>query len=240
VSWQQEYLQKFYGPAQGWVDGTTEFHELCRQWIPAGSRILEIGAGPTNRTSQFLASLGELHGVDIDPEALQNDALTASHVVRDDRYPVADASYDACVSNYVAEHIEHPVAHLREVMRVLRPGGAYMLRTPNAYHYVALVSKYTPHWFHKLVANRLRAKAADAHDPYPTFYRMNTQVELRRLAADAGFQVPRLRMVEKEPAYGLAARPLFLGFMAYERLVNASEHASFLRSNIFAALQKPG
>jgi hypothetical protein len=44
-------------------------------------------------------------------------------------------------------------------------------------------------------------------------------------------------MVEKEPTYGMAARPLFLAFMAYERLVNASSRLAPLRANMFVALR---
>ena len=51
MSWQTEYLERFYSPARGWVNGTREFHELCAGAIRKGSKILEIGAGPSNRTS---------------------------------------------------------------------------------------------------------------------------------------------------------------------------------------------
>jgi hypothetical protein len=46
-------------------------------------------------------------------------------------------------------------------------------------------------------------------------------------------------MIEKEPSYGMCARPLFLAFMAYERLVNASEQLADLRANIIGVLRKP-
>ncbi len=238
-TWQERYLRHFYSRERGWVDGTTEFHELCRKSIARGGKILEIGAGPTNQTSRFLASLGELHGVDIDPDAMENEALTAKHLIVDDRYPVPDATFDGCVSNYVAEHVERPAEHLREIARVLKPGGVYVLRTPNASHYVALISAMTPFWFHKLVANRLRNRSKEAHDPYPTFYALNTPRKLRELAATAGLQVEQLRLVEKEPSYGMSSRALFLAFLAYERLANSTERAGFMRSNIFAVLRKP-
>ncbi len=238
-TWQERYLDALYNPAHGWVDGTTEFHSICKSTIPPAAKILEVGAGPTNRTSLFLASIGEVHGVDIDPEALHNEALTARHVIVDDEYPLPDASFDACVSNYVAEHVEHPERHLREICRVLKPGGAYILRTPNAVHYVALISKHTPFWFHRLVANRLRGRGKDQHDPYPTFYAMNTKSGLAALAGGAGLEVEHLRLVEKEPSYGMSSRALFIAFAGYERLVNSTEALGFMRSNIFAVLRKP-
>ena len=155
-----------------------------------------------------------------------------------DRYPFPDASFGACVSNYCIEHIPDPEKHLAEVSRVLEPGGAYVLRTPNRWHYVSLISSLTPHWFHELVANRLRNLRDDDHDPYPTVYGMNTRQDVERLAAQSGMVVEQLTLVEKEPSYGMSSRLLFMTFLAYERVVNATERAAFLRSNIFAVLRK--
>src|SRR5260370_34263769 len=78
MTWQQEWIDRFYKSRPGWKDGTTEFHELCRAHAPLHARILEVGAGATNTTSAFLASLGELHGVDLADEIRGNVHLTAA------------------------------------------------------------------------------------------------------------------------------------------------------------------
>jgi SAM-dependent methyltransferase len=238
-TWQQRYLARFYDPGRGWVDGTTEFHRLCADVIPKSGLILEMGAGRSNSTSRFLATLGPVHGLDPDPAVLGNDALTGAQVLEAERFPGEDASFDACSSNYVLEHVRHPREHLREVFRVLRPGGAYVFRTANRSHYVTLVSRWTPHAFHRLVVKRLTNAGADAADPFPTVYAANSPGQIRGLAAAAGLQVESLRLVEKEPSYGMASRALFLAFMAYERAVNAGDTLARLRSNIFAVLRKP-
>jgi len=239
MSWQEQLDAILYSPQKGWVDGTTEFFAMCARVMPkAGGAILEVGAGPSNETSRFLATLGEVHGVDPDPDVKTNASLASAHVITDDRYPFEDATFDLCVSSYVVEHVADPVAHLREIARVLRPGGAYVFRTPNRYHYVAAFASVTPHWVHVALANRLRAMPKDAHDPYPTVYAMNTESAVRRHAERAGFDVETLRMVEKEPSYGRASPILFLTFAAYERLVNSTEALAALRSNIFCVLQK--
>jgi SAM-dependent methyltransferase len=239
MTWQQAYLERFYCASRGWVDGTTEFHAMCAAHIRRGSAILEVGAGPSNETSRYLSSLGPVWGVDVDPAVEANDALTEACVLATAAYPFADARFDACVSDYVLEHVENPMAHFAEVARVLRPGGVYVFRTPGRYHYVTVVSRLTPHAFHRAVANRLRNRDADAHAPYPTHYRANSRRAIRRAAARTGLGVRELRMVEKEPAYGMAARPLFLGFMCYERAVNASPLFAALRANIFGVLERP-
>jgi SAM-dependent methyltransferase len=238
-SWQERYVSKFYDRASGWVDGTTAFHELCQSVVPAGARILEVGAGPSNPTSRFLARLGSLHGLDPDPAVRGNTALASASVLSAPRYPFADGSFDACVSNYVLEHVADPAAHFAEVSRVLAPGGVYCFRTPNRYHYVTAVARFTPHWFHVLVANRLRNLPEQQADPHPTYYRANSQKHVRQLAAAAGLRVETLSLIEKEPSYGMSSRLLFLAFMAYERLVNATDLAADLRVNILCVLRKP-
>ena len=238
MSWQEAYLDRFYG-SPGHVDGTSEFHAMCAAHIPYGGAILEVGAGPSNPTSRYLSSLGHLSGVDVDPAVRSNQYLADAHVLKTDVYPFADSCFDACVSNYVLEHVADPRVHLSEVSRILRPGGVYLFRTPNRYHYVSLVSRLTPHWFHEAVANRLRNLSEEAPHPYPTYYRLNSRRAIHRAATQAGLLVRELRMVEKEPSYGKASRILFLTFMLYERVVNSSAHFASLRANVFGVLDRP-
>jgi SAM-dependent methyltransferase len=238
--WQEQYLQRFYSPECGWVDGTTEFHDLCAATIPHGGRILEIGAGPSNETSRFMAELGELHGIDPDPAAMQNDALASADIMRGDRFPYDSASFDACVSSWVVEHIAAPHLHLREIRRVLKPGAPYIFRTPNIKHFVYRVAARTPHTLHLALANWLRNLPSDAHDPYRTTYAMNSSGRIRTLAVTAGFSVEVLRLIEKEPSYGMASRVLFLLFMAYERTVNATDRLADIRATILCVLRADG
>jgi SAM-dependent methyltransferase len=238
-TWQERFQARFYNAEKGWVDGTTEFHSLVRSVCRPGEKILEIGSGPSNQTTTFLASLGEVHGIDPDPDIRMNVALTTATVLNGGTYPFSDNEFGLCVSNYVAEHVSDGVAHLKEVARVLRPGGRYVFRTVNRKHYLALISSVTPHWFHQLVANRVRRLSSDSHDPYPTVYGMNTAGAIRRAAGLSGLQVEQLNFVEKEPIYGKFSRIAYLAMTAYERVVNAMAYLAPLRVNLFVVLRKP-
>lgn len=240
MTWHDALLDRYYRRVPGWTDGTTEFHELCAAHMPPEAAVLEIGPGPSNPTSRFLARhASRLDGLDVDAEATENDALTSVHIDPQGVSPADDDTYDTAVSNFVVEHVQDPRAHLEEIRRVLKPGGRYIFRTPNLYHYVAGVSALTPQWFHRLVANRLRGLPANAHEPWPTTYSMNTRRAVRDHARRAGFTIDHLEAVEKEPSYLAIARPLFLAGVAYERVVNAHPGLSDLRSTLFVVLRKP-
>jgi SAM-dependent methyltransferase len=239
TSWQERYLRRFYDRDRGWIDANTEFHDLCSATIPPGSRILEIGAGPSNVTSRFLSGLGELHGLDPDPAVMRNDALSSAAVLTGDIFPTAPASFDACVSQYVIEHVANPLVHLQEVRRALKPGAPYIFRTPNLRYFAYQVALRTPQAFHLAVANRLRNDPPGWPEPYPTVYAMNTAAKIRALADAAGLSVDSVRFLEKQPQYGMSSRTVFLLFMLYERAVNASERLASFRGTIFSVLRRP-
>ena len=113
-------------------------HEVVyRELAPrcAGAVVLEAGCG-----EGYGADL--LAGVARRVVALDYDAHTAAHAAR--RYPglavartnlvalpVRDRSVDVVVSLQVIEHLWEQERFLRECRRVLRPGGALLLSTPN-------------------------------------------------------------------------------------------------------------
>jgi len=239
--WRATYIDRWYPRSLGWVDGTTKFHDVCRRSLEGGEpnpTLLEIGSGPRNISSEFFSTLGHLTGVDTDPIVMENPALDAAYVVTDETLPFDSGSFDACFSNWVLEHVEHPETHLREVERILKPGGCYIARTPNLFHYVSLAAACTPQWIHDLVANRLRALPEQTHEPWPTYYRLNTRAGVRRTATKAGLAIDSLTVLESEPSYGMSSRVIFLLFMAYERLVNSSSRLEGLRHSMIVVLRK--
>lgn len=230
-------FDRYYYVRPDFVDGTSLFHRLCREAMPARGRILEVGAGPSNPTTRFLAKNWSVTGVDVSDEIRANDALAEAHVYDGGTLPFADDTFAGCASNYVLEHLADPDAHFREVLRVLRPGARYVFRTPNLRHYVALASRLTPHRLHVGLANRLRGMN-EAHDPWPTHYHANTRGRIERLAFEAGFASVRFKMVEPDPSYGRIGAWAFYPMMLYERIVNATALGEPFRANILGTARK--
>lgn len=237
-TWQQRALHRYYQSRPGWTNGTERFRALLTAHLAPGGPILEIGAGPSNPTTQFLATIGEVTGIDPDPLVETNDACAQAIVHDARRIPANDESFDSVVSNYVLEHVEDPASMSAECWRVLRPGGVLAFRTPNLWHYVSLIARLTPQSFHERVALKAQNASEDAHDPYPTLYRMNTRSDCRRILEDAGFELLVLDCLEGEPSYGLFSRLAFYPMMVWERILNSSDLFQDLRVNIFCVARK--
>lgn len=228
-------FNRFYFSRPEYVSGTVRFHGMIGDSLRPHPNILEIGCGPSNPTSRFLSSLGAVTGIDIEP--VSNDALVDFKMFDGSRFPVKDGSFDACVSNYVLEHVPDPEMHFHEIARVLKTGGHYFFRTPNIWHYVTIGSRLLPHWAHLKLANKLRGLNG-AHDPYPTVYHANSRAALKRLANDAELISLRLEMIEAEPSYGAAHPLLFFPMMVYERFVNRFGWTERFRANILGVMTK--
>lgn len=128
--------------------GTAEFFEQAVEyryhvghpWLPAiapfarvaGQRVLEVGCGMGADGAMFRRSGARWVGLDLTPRHL---ALCAAHheaadlgrpdLVRGDaeRLPVASGSVDFVYSFGVLHHTPDTVGAIREIHRVLRPGG---------------------------------------------------------------------------------------------------------------------
>lgn len=97
-----------------------------------GLALLDLGCG-TGRTTQALSRFGTVWGVDADPEAVRfcrERGLAEVQLLTDWRLPFADDSFDLVTALDVIEHVDDDEAIVREVGRVLRPGGTALLTVP--------------------------------------------------------------------------------------------------------------
>jgi SAM-dependent methyltransferase len=241
----EQVFQRFYPNfrlADRGLAGAAAFYGWVRQHTNPRTVMLNLGAGgpaPRDRIRVFKGEVERVAGADIDPEVMHNPELDDAHLTTPGApLPFADETFDIVMSDWVVEHVAEPAPFLSEVARVLRVGGSFFLRTPNKYHYVGLIANITPHWFHELVANRARGMKTGDHEPWPTYYRLNSRRIIELTAYDAGFRTAEVRIWEGPPVYLVFnSLPFVLG-VCYERLVNRYRQLEELRANIFARMVK--
>ena len=122
-----------------WMPGVMGFNEF------GGKRLLEVGCGMGTDLLQFARGGALCTGIDLTPRSVEISSLhlglydqRADFVLGDgERLPFADASFDVVYSNGVLHHTPDTASAVRELHRVLRPGGIakVMLYHRNSLYY---------------------------------------------------------------------------------------------------------
>lgn len=228
----------FYrGYVAGWDD--RECRDLLLSLMDSEDVVLDVGAGAgISAHTDFRGHVARVCGIDPDDRVLHNPHLDEARVGFADRIPYPDDNFDFAFAWNVVEHLESPDTVFAEVARVLKPGGRFVFKTPNRWHYVTLISRLLPHRFHHAIIGRIfrRTRA----DIFPTVYRCNSEPRIRRLAARSGFEVNEIRFLEPRPEY-MRFSPLAYPFgIAYERIVNATGALRWFRVIMIVVLEKRG
>lgn len=97
--------------------------------VSEGLRVLDVGCGPGALTAELVARVGAERVAAVDPSEPFVEAARERHsgvLVRQapaEELPFDDASFDAALAQLVVHFMTDPVAGLREMRRVTRPGG---------------------------------------------------------------------------------------------------------------------
>jgi ubiquinone/menaquinone biosynthesis C-methylase UbiE len=111
--------------------------EAARFLLPhlrPGMRLIDCGCGPGSITVDLAQAVesGETIGIDVREEAVVQGRMLARQrgvskveflVASIYQLPFADGSVDAAFTSAVLQHLTAPLAALREIRRVLKPGG---------------------------------------------------------------------------------------------------------------------
>jgi ubiquinone/menaquinone biosynthesis C-methylase UbiE len=169
------------------IPGFAEFD----RWL--GKDVLEVGVGLGSDFVRFARAGARLHGIDLTEAAvalvrrrLELEGLSAEVTVADaEALPFADESFDLVYSWGVLHHTPDTQRALREVRRVLRPGGEARVMLYARRSWVGLglwlrhaLARGRPwHSLSHVIARHMESPGTKAYTPR----------ELERLFRDAGF-----------------------------------------------------
>jgi SAM-dependent methyltransferase len=212
---QGELRRRYRRMRPGWQPAATLFREMARSVAPASGRVLDVGAGRKDFPIDPSPGL-HLFGVDPDADAIaKHETLLFRAAARGERLPFAGGSFDLVCSAWVLEHVDMPRAFVREIARVLTPGGRFAFVTPNGWNPVTWVIRAIPNGLHPAIMRRVQHR--EVSDTYPVRYRINTPKTVERIMGEAGFVREQL-VLNGDPTYLALGPRSFRVAAAAERL----------------------
>ncbi len=148
--------------------------------------IINLGAGKSTIIESYLQDKG-LHFVSdrLDVEDCTKEASYIRNCFQaslSDMNMVASNEYQVAFSNYVLEHVSDLSASVKEIKRILKPGGSYVVSTPNPTAPEFLFSRFTPHAVHQLIRG-----SKEEHRAFETVYAYSSIPQLIKIFEQTGF-----------------------------------------------------
>jgi methionine biosynthesis protein MetW len=168
-------------------DAGAQVAGIIEQYAGKARRCLDVGCGDGRTLGSWLSARLGYHGVDISEEAIKlarSRGLQASLIEDAAVLPFSDGEFDLVICTEVLEHLFAPHEALREIRRVLEPGGVFIATVPNAAYWrrrldLAVLGRWNPLGDPLAVEQPWR-------DPHIRFF---TLPALQRLAEHCGLVV---------------------------------------------------
>ena len=108
--------------------------DIIRDAAKITGKILDLGCG-NQPYRRYLTGVGQYVGLDYPPTRECLESKVKPEVHGDARtLPFADHSFDGVLCFQVLEHVDHPETVLKEMGRVLKPGGVGLISVPFFYN----------------------------------------------------------------------------------------------------------
>jgi len=132
--------------------------------LPPESKILDAGCGLSAWTNSNLRKKYKISGIDGEPDAI----AVCKKLYKNQNYQVGDLynlpykknTFDAIVMREVIEHFITPEKAVKEIYKVLKPGGIFILTTPN---YDSLLLHFIENTYNRFFGGPCKPYRDDVH-----------------------------------------------------------------------------
>ncbi|MDP3481208.1 MAG: class I SAM-dependent methyltransferase, partial [Desulfoprunum sp.] len=217
-------------------------NELCtyteniQSWLDLGCGHQLLPAWRSQSELDLVRKIPMLVGLDYDWGSLKNHR-SIDVLVRGDisRLPFRNDSFDLVTSNMVFEHLTDPVGQLKEILRVLKPGGMLMFHTPNALGYGTLLARMIPDVVKDKLVYLLDGR--EAHDVFKAYYKINSLAQIERVVLETSFSICRVRSVVSDAIFAVIPPLAVIELFCIRLLMRKCFRR--IRSSFIVVLQKP-
>jgi SAM-dependent methyltransferase len=192
---------KWAAKSEAYASLVSEHLSPYTAWLDAGCgfRLLEDDMDPLEN---WLAShCKSIFGMDFAVTSNRNiKSLLQGSLYR---LPFRENSFDLVTCRMVVEHLDLPAEAFAEVARCLRPGGAFIVMTPNLLNYGIFGNAVAT----KVIPEKLRLRIVHASDSraneeiFPVCYKANTMHRLVDLLNGSGLQVHKTISLRQQQPY---------------------------------------
>jgi SAM-dependent methyltransferase len=171
-----------------WFRKTYRFNQVSRdEWVaaqartvPANVHVLDVGAGSSPYRALFAHTNFRTHDFcQLKPEQLLGGSgySPIDYVSDVTAIPAPDGSFEVILCTEVLEHVPEPIAAIKEMARLLKPGGTLLLTAPlgsglhqQPFHFYG---GYTPHFYQRVLKEA--GMTVELIEPNGNFYRFFAQ-----------------------------------------------------------------
>jgi 2-polyprenyl-3-methyl-5-hydroxy-6-metoxy-1,4-benzoquinol methylase len=189
--------------------------------IKNAKKVLDIGCGKGVFLNVLKGAGKETHGLEPDPNAVKILEKNGHHAIQGDIFTakIEDNSYDLVTMFQVIEHIDDHESLIREVYRILKPGGYFIIETPN---FVSSPAKNKNRWVNLDMPRHLIIHSPQSIKNLLGKEKFQTQIYVRVSPSDikeSFFLKHNIRSPFKRKLFSL----LLLPYTLFQYLFNASK-----------------
>ena len=204
------------------------YETVLNNYITMDTVWLDIGCGKNELIAQYRQQAQYALGIDILDDTERTDAPFLLSDLRN--IPLPSCYANLITLRLVVEHLENVPEDFSEVIRLLAPGGIFIVLTTNSLSPIIFLPRLLPYRLKSRIIQKLFS--VESREIFPTYHRFNTPKKM----AD-GFKEMTLVGIDFLEQVPFHKPFLTLSFGLWYTIVKMSMF-KYLRSNLLAVFQK--